>query len=299
MKKITLILFMMVAVATQAQILYQITGNGLKHPSYLLGTYHLAPASFADSIPGFNSAFNNVEQVCGELQMDNLLDSVNMMKMQNAMMLPEGKTIQSLLTADEMNRLNALTKELMGVDFSNAMVAAQLGKFTPAALTTQFSVLMYMKEKPDFASTQGIDDYVQRLATEKGKKTIGLESIDDQMFVIFKSQTLERQKQLLMCMVDHKDYEMQLTRDLVSAYQAMDLNKIESLTDMKFNDQCDSTPEEEETLIYGRNKNWMKSIPSIISEHATLIAVGAAHLVGEEGLLSLLRQKGYEVKGVK
>ena len=299
MKKITLILFMMVAVATQAQILYQITGNGLKQPSYLLGTYHLAPASFADSIPGFNSAFNNVEQVCGELQMDNLLDSVNMMKMQNAMMLPEGKTIQSLLTADEMNRLNALTKELMGVDFSNAMVAAQLGKFTPAALTTQFSVLMYMKEKPDFASAQGIDDYVQRLATEKGKKTIGLESIDDQMFVIFKSQTLERQKQLLMCMVDHKDSEMQLTRDLVSAYQAMDLNKIESLTDMKFNDQCDSTPEEEETLIYGRNKNWMKSIPSIISEHTTLIAVGAAHLVGEEGLLSLLRQKGYEVKGVK
>ena len=299
MKKITLILFMMVAVATQAQILYQITGNGLKQPSYLLGTYHLAPASFADSIPGFNSAFNKVEQVCGELQMDNLLDSVNMMKMQNAMMLPEGKTIQSLLTADEMNRLNALTKELMGVDFSNAMVAAQLGKFTPAALTTQFSVLMYMKEKPDFASAQGIDDYVQRLATEKGKKTIGLESIDDQMFVIFKSQTLERQKQLLMCMVDHKDSEMQLTRDLVSAYQAMDLNKIESLTDMKFNDQCDSTPEEEETLIYGRNKNWMKSIPSIISEHTTLIAVGAAHLVGEEGLLSLLRQKGYEVKGVK
>ena len=299
MRKITLIIALMVAVAAHAQLLYEITGKGLKQPSYLLATFHLAPSSFADSIPGYDTAFNNVAQVCGELEMDNLLDSINKEKMEKAMMLPEGKTLQSLLSADEMNRLNVLTKELIGMDFTNPMLAAQLGRLTPAALTTQFGVLIYLKENPAFASTEGIDGFVQKQATEKGKKVIGLETIDDQIYVLFNSQTLERQKQLLMCEVDHKDYQMQLSRDLVNAYREMDLDKIKQLTDFKYNDLCDSTPEEEELLIYGRNKKWMTSIPAIMSDQPTLFAVGAAHLVGEEGLLSMLRKEGYTVNGMK
>lgn len=39
-------------IGIQAQLLWKISGNGLSKPSYIIGTYHLAPASFADSIPG-------------------------------------------------------------------------------------------------------------------------------------------------------------------------------------------------------------------------------------------------------
>ena len=55
MKKVIIIVLALVvgfAFESHAQILYRISGNGLETPSYIVGTYHLAPASFADSIPG-------------------------------------------------------------------------------------------------------------------------------------------------------------------------------------------------------------------------------------------------------
>ena len=55
--------------SANAQLLYKISGNGLKEASYVVGTYHLAPASFADEIAGMKEAFAAVEQVYGEVDM--------------------------------------------------------------------------------------------------------------------------------------------------------------------------------------------------------------------------------------
>lgn len=41
-----------VTLGAQAQLLYKISGNGLKVPSYIIGTYHFADVKFTDSIPG-------------------------------------------------------------------------------------------------------------------------------------------------------------------------------------------------------------------------------------------------------
>ncbi len=71
MKKIlTLILAaMMISLASNAQVLYKISGNGLKKPSYVIGTCHVVKASFLDTIPGANRVIDEVEQVYGELDM--------------------------------------------------------------------------------------------------------------------------------------------------------------------------------------------------------------------------------------
>ena len=53
----------MTVAGMQAQLLYKISGNGLTKPSYIIGTYHLAPVSFADSIPGLKEAMAATEQV--------------------------------------------------------------------------------------------------------------------------------------------------------------------------------------------------------------------------------------------
>ncbi len=65
MKKIIslLALYLLVVAGVQAQLLWKISGNGLAKPSYVIGTYHLAPVSFADSIPGLKEALNASEQV--------------------------------------------------------------------------------------------------------------------------------------------------------------------------------------------------------------------------------------------
>ena len=64
MKKIcSMLLLLMAAFTVQAQLLWKVTGNGLQKPSYIIGTYPLAEASFAGSIKGIKAALHSSRQV--------------------------------------------------------------------------------------------------------------------------------------------------------------------------------------------------------------------------------------------
>lgn len=289
----------MTVAGMQAQLLYKISGNGLTKPSYIIGTYHLAPVSFADSIPGLKEAMAATEQVYGELDMTDLTSAENLQKMQTAMMLPEGTTLSKLLTAEEMARLNVVLKELMGVDMTNQMVAQQLDGLSPQALQTQLSLLIYMKKHDGFNPQATFDGYFQQVAQQQGKGVGGLETADFQVSVLFKGQSLERQKELLMCLVDNKEHTELMAEQLVEAFFKQDLVGVKAVIDEKEQTKCDSTPEEEDALIYNRNANWAKLMPQIMADKATFFAVGAGHLPGEKGVLQLLKNAGYMIEGVK
>lgn len=301
MKKISIITMLLVAVfmSANAQLLYKISGKGLAKPSYIVGTYHLAPVAFVDSIPGLRDAMAQTEQVCGELDMKQMTDQAEMQKMMQAMMLPEGTTLKTLLSEDEMTRLNAYMTKLMGVDMTNPMVEGQMGKMTPQALNTQFSLITFMKHTPGFDPANLFDGYFQKVALEQGKSVIGLETMDFQIKVLFKGQTLERQKQLLMCLVDNPKYHEDAAIRLTKAFEAQDLGKMKELLDEKENNDCDSKPEEKDALINNRNADWLTKMPAIMTDKSTLFAVGAGHLPGDKGVLTLLRNAGYTVEGVK
>ena len=290
MKKIcSMLLLLMAAVTMQAQLLWKISGNGLQKPSYIIGTYHLANVSFTDSIKGLKAAMDATEQVYGEIVMADMASPENIQKMQAAMMLPDGQTLDKLFTADEMTRINALVKSVLGVDMTNPMVAQQLGKLTPYALQVQLGVLIYLKKHPGFNPNEGFDSYFQKEAAAKGKGVGGLETFDFQINTLYKSTTMERQKQLLLCLADNLEFNEEQTENIVKAFFTQDLDGIEKAMDAKLNNTCDGTPEEKETLIYSRNDNWMKQMPEIMKQKATLFAVGAGHLPGERGLLAQLK----------
>lgn len=289
----------MTVAGMQAQLLYKISGNGLTKPSYIIGTYHLAPVSFADSIPGLKEAMASTEQVYGELDMTDLTSAENLQKMQTAMMLPEGTTLSKLLTAEEMARLNVVLKELMGVDMTNQMVAQQLDGLSPQALQTQLSLLIYMKKHDGFNPQATFDGYFQQVAQQQGKGVGGLETVDFQVGVLFHGQSLERQKELLMCLVDNKEHTELMAEQLVEAFFKQDLVGVKAVMDEKEQTKCDSTPEEEDALIYNRNANWAKLMPRIMADKATFFAVGAGHLPGEKGVLQLLQSAGYTIEGVR
>lgn len=300
MKKIcSMLLLLMAAVTMQAQLLWKISGNGLQKPSYIIGTYHLAPVSFTDSIKGLKAALDASEQVYGEIVMADLTSPENQQKAQAAMMLPDGQTLDKLFTADEMTRINALVKSVLGVDMTNPMVAQQLGKLTPYALQVQLGVLIYLKKHPGFNPNEGFDSYFQKEAAAKGKSVGGLETFDFQINTLYKSATMERQKQLLLCMADNLEFTEEQTENVVKAFFTQDLDGIEKAMDAKLNNTCDGTPEEKETLIYSRNDNWMKQMPEIMKQKGTFFAVGAGHLPGERGLLAQLKKAGYTVEGIK
>lgn len=299
-KTLTFIIALLAAGSMNAQILYKITGKDAKGASYIIGTYHLADASFTEKIPGLQTALAETEQVYGEVNMENMMQPASIQKMTAAMMLPEGQTLKTVLTPEQFGKVSAFAKELMGVGLDNDMVFSQLGKMSPKALATQFTLLLFIKNSATpFNPANGLDNFFQMQAKQNNKPIGGLETIDFQIETLYKSTPIERQVEELICLVDNKEYNLMMVQEISKAFYAQDLQAIEKAADEKLNNSCDSTPEEEETLIYGRNDNWMKLMPGIMAEKPTFFAVGALHLVGERGMLAQLQKAGYTVTPCK
>ena len=300
MKRIIFTLTLMVALmSAQAQILYKISGRGLTAPSYIVGTYHLAPVSFVDSIPGIRQAMADCQQTYGELVMNEMLDADSLSIMQQAMMLPDGMTIDKVLSAEEMARLNDYMKKLMGIDLNNPLLKQQMGKMSPQGLNTTLTMLGFMKKEGNVNPNNLLDDYFQKEALAQGKGVGGLETIEFQIRVLFKGMTLERQKEGLMCLIDNADFMDEMGEKVRRAYYSKDIIALKEAMDTKLHNSCDSTPEEEAQVIDNRNADWATKMPAIMSQKPTLFAVGAGHLPGPKGVLSLLRNAGYQVEAVK
>ena len=282
----------------QAQLLYRISGNGLESPSYIVGTYHLAPASFADSIPGMNEAIENTQQVCGELDMMDAFKPENAARMMQAQMLPEGVTLSSLLTAEERTRLNALLLEVIGTNLDDEAYAAQVEHVNPVTLSTTLSLAAYIKKAESFNPMELLDNYFQMLALQNGKSVKGFETVDFQMDVLYGSE-LPKQVEDLMCLVDHFEESAQLVDRITSAYFSQNFQQLEAILEEEMEGPCAASPEEEANLLDNRNHNWIKIMPDMMAEKPTLFAVGAGHLCGEQGVLKLLQGLGYTVEGMK
>ena len=300
MRKILLLAAAIIASVTytQAQILYRISGKGLESPSYIVGTYHLAPSSFADSIPGMRQAVEQTNQVCGELDMMDAFKPENTAKLLKAQMLPEGTTLSSLLTAEQLERLNALLLDVMGSNLNDETFAAQMDKMTPAALSTTLSLQSYIKRTESFNPMELIDNYFQMLALQNGKAIKGFETVDFQMGILF-GESLEKQVNDLMCMVDHFEEADEMVNRITTAYFSQNLKQIEEAMEEESKVECGTTDEDEDRLINNRNSNWLEMMPSMMAEQPTLFVVGAGHLCGEKGVLKLLEKAGYTVEGVK
>ena len=301
MKKIflSLILAIVSAFACNAQLLYKISHKSLEKPSYIVGTYHLAPASFIDSIPGAKTALDAVDVVCGEVVMSEMESSESQKKVQVAIILPDGKSLTDVFTADEMQRINDYMDKLLGMNLNNPLLKSQMGKMTPMALSTQLQLVQYMKLTPNFNPMKLIDAHFQNVAKRAGKSVAGLETVDFQIETLYKGTTIERQKQQLLCMVDNDEYYALQMKELSAAFFAQDIQALCDVTEEKMGNLCDTTPQEEEALIYGRNAAWAEKMPAMMGEASTLFVVGAAHLPGEKGVLELLKAKGYTIEAVR
>ena len=288
MKKILVfVLLFCVTLGAKAQLLWKISGNGLDRPSYIIGTYHLAPLSIKDSIANLQQVIDQTEQVYGEIIMEDAVKPEMLMKMQQAMMLPADTTLKSLYTQAQYDTIAIVVKNYMGVDL------ALFDKIKPAAVTTQLSVALAMKSLKGFNPQEQIDTWFQTQARQAGKKVGSLETVDMQVNVLYNSQTLARQAILLYCTATHIDQGIDLCLRMTKFYMKQDLDGLLSIIEEKMNNSCDSTPEELETTIYGRNANWARQLPDIMKQSPTLFVVGAGHLPGQYGLLNLLQKQGY------
>lgn len=298
-KTITLLLLLSLSLSSCAQapkqetgLLWKISGNQLEEPSYLFGTHHLVPLSFLDSIDGLNDAFMATKQTIGELDMANT--GQMQMELMVASLMPEGYSYDELLNEEDRTILDQTLKEYVGAGLT------QFEQMKPAMLNMLLSVMMYKKFYPTDEENISMDEHFQQEARNRYRQTLGLETVQDQIDVLFGSQPIERQAQSLLCTIKNIDYGKKQMDRLMEAYHAQDLTAMAKLYEEDDpNNPCPSTEEEKDKLNKERNERWMEQLPDMIHKNPSFIAVGCLHLVGEDGLINLLRKEGYKVEAVK
>lgn len=296
MKKLilTLLVAALAPAATNAQILWKISGNNAKQTSYLLGTHHLAPLSMLDSIAGFNDALAAVDAVAGEVDMAKM--NAEARSLMGYMLAPADSSLTALLAPAQVDSLTAVLQKYMGPQVS----AAQMAQLKPAAVATQLALFESMATMPDAAQAladgKQLDSEVQSRALALNKPVIPFETAEEQMSILMGAPLAEQARLLMEAVKQSLDgTAAESTRKLTEAYLAQNLAAIAELI---FSDQ-EMEVAEVERLIFARNRNWAATLADILPERPVLVAVGAGHLPGDEGLISLLRTQGYTVEPVK
>ena len=289
MKKKLLILLSLIfcLTITQAQLLWKVTGKGLKNPSYLFGTHHLISIQFLDSIPGLFKAFNNCETIVGEMVINNI-DATS--KIQQAAIMPDHKRINDLLNADEYKLVDTELKSVLKLGLKDVSV------LNPTLVLTMYEMEIY-KKLTGFKEGSQSDSYFQLVATEKGKKVIGLENIDQQISFLYGTESLKRQADILVETIKKKDSILNEMILMNKLYKSGKLDKLIDLSKGKGN-ITDMTPEEYTKLVDNRNADWMTKLPDYFKQSSCFVAVGAMHLGGKNGLIKLFEKEGYRVTPV-
>lgn len=261
-------------------LLWEISGKDLNKPSYLFGTYHFADKGFIDTMAVLNEKLKNADAVVGEL----IIDKNVAIKLAPFMML-KGTTLDKVLTPEEYLLVDNYLKQ-----FPNMKLQA-FNTFKP--IVVQTIILQFTSPKTFTPTNPAIDEYFQTYAKANQKKTLGLETAEDQAAVLFGSP-MERQRELLVKYVKESEKNKEEGKKLYQAYISQDLKALEKL----FEDTSYYTQAEMDLLLKNRNDKWMAQLPQLMKEQSLFIAVGAGHLVGKDGLIKGLKKLGYSVKPI-
>lgn len=270
-------------------LLWEVSGNGLSKPSYILGSYHVEGKDFVEeNIKGLQGAFNNSNVVVGELNM--LTMQSEMATMQQAMMMSADTTYEMLLSDDDRKLLNEKLTSLIGAGLD------QLAVMKPSALQTLY-MLTLLTKKTGMQSV-GMDSYYQIEGQKQGKKVQALETVKQQSDLLFCSESLAKQASDLMCGLKNEDYTMQSLDQLDSLYKAQDLAGMYIFSNDSVGNPCYTNDDFMNKLTTVRNNNWMKILPGMMQKDSHFVVVGALHLCGDTGILKQLLDLGYTLTPV-
>ena len=288
MKRIfTILALSLMCLTSNAQLVWKISGNGIKKPSYILGTHHGCPFTYCDSIPGLMKAFDKVDNIIGEINMIEFaeMSPERMQKMQAMMMMPADTSLLSLFSTEEAAKVNEWLGKKMGASLE------MLSVMKPMTIMVTVQNKEMMEVIPEIATLTTIDKYMQTLGQRKGKTIGELETADYQMELLY-GNSLEEQADALLEMIDHGDSKG-LLQQLTNAYKSQNLDTLWKV----FQEQM--TGYEYDAIVKVRNLNWEKQMKEILPKQTTLFVVGAGHLPGEYGMINLLREAGFKVKPVR
>lgn len=287
MKRIlTILALSLLCLTSNAQLLWKISGNGIKKPSYIVGSHHACTFQYCDSIPGLMKAFEKVDYVIGEYDMvkSQQMTPEETMKLKSMMMMPADTSFGSLFAEDEKAKLDEFLKSKLGVP------SDKLATLKPMAIMITAQNKVIMEVLPDAATMTGMDKYMQTFADYKGKGVGGLETMNYQMELLF-GGSLESQADALLEYIDTGNTKELITK-LTDAYKSQDLDQLWEV----FMEQMSKY--DYDNVVTVRNRNWEKQMKELLPKQSPLFVVGVGHLPGEFGMINLLRNAGYKLKPV-
>jgi uncharacterized protein YbaP (TraB family) len=269
---------MQIAFADEQGLLWQISGSNTD--SYLFGTIHSEDPRITRLPEPVEESFNRADILMLEMSLDVMTSATVASKMFQA---PNG----------------SLTKQV-GKSMAQEAAEAMLSFGVPPQMTEMmlpWAVVMTLSMPPQMTG-QFLDKQLYDKAMVAGKRFQPLESPDEQISV-FTKLTLNEQKSLLRSVLDEYQNYPLMYEELTKAYLARDLDK---LADISFaNPVSDDSALQEKfmtQMLTRRNQRMVERMVPLFNQGKVFVAVGALHLVGDEGLISLLRQRGYTVNRV-
>ena len=249
---------------------------------YLVGSVHMLTKDFYPLAPALEAAFKDSNLLVEEVDLAEMLSPTAQFSLLAKGMLPNGQSIDKVVSPKTMalvsSRLDAL-----------GMPLAALQQFKPWFLAMTLMAVEW--QKAGFDASLGLDKHFYDRAQTEGKAVQGLETTEYQISR-FDGMTMSQQDHFLAESLKDLDSEKASVVKLADAWKAGDLPTVERfvLQDLK------DDPEMYQRLLVDRNRNWLPKIEALFARPGrAFVVVGAAHLVGPDGLLAMLKAKGIRV----
>jgi uncharacterized protein YbaP (TraB family) len=273
-------------------LMWEISGNGLAKPSYLYGTMHISGKMAFHLGDPFYEAIENCDVVALELEPEAWLKAIF-----------EDNTASSFARSNVNwmtdngfgyeydDELPALREQfLLDTDFASTVKATMM--YDPAILNYLLFRYGDYGFQADFEEDTWLDMYIYQTGKKLGKRTLGLETYQQSDFFIRKARKEELKER------DFREYDEgdlrrmdELQKEFEPAYRREDLDLIDSLNKLT------SSPAFDKYILVERNKVFIQNIDSVLNAGQSIFAgMGCAHLPGKDGVIELLRAKGYSVK---
>lgn len=270
----------------QAQLLWKISGNGLKKSSYLFGTHYLIPMAYLDSVQSLHKAFGECEVVVSEI-VANEVDANSLLR--KTVFIQGNKSLKDFIPSDKQPQVDSILKSELKIGLK------ELSKMQPEFVLKMFKIELFRNISGIIDDVQ-TDAYFQTAANQKGIKVIGLESIQELLNREVDQQELQKQSDKLTKALLNKD---SLTKELIQLSYLYKKQKINDLVLFSRIEDSKNSTSDAVTKFNVQNAVWIEKLPEMMKLNSCFIAVGVEHLAGDSGMIEGLRRKGFKLKPVE
>ena len=249
---------------------------------YLGGTVHLLRPGDYPLPDEFEEAYQASSELYFETDIAAMSDLLVQAQMLQQLTYSDDRSLRTVLSDEAYTALSAYTQ-------TAGLPIVMLEKFKPGLLISTLQILVF--QSMGF-TPQGVDAFFHTRAVADGKAEGQLETVQEQIGFIAAMGEGNDSEFILLSLKDLTETG-NVIDGMIGAWRSGDA---QGLSELFVEDMKVEAPALYDTLLLERNLKWIPQIHRMLQDADTeFVLVGAAHIVGENGLLDLLSQEGYEI----